>query len=82
MIKRISVFAEWDPEADVYFATSDDIPGLVTEGANQEELWDNLVVLIPELLELNGHLFPKNEDAKTLSVTLHLKKESQVRVHA
>jgi len=80
--QRITVFAEWDAEAEVYVATSADVPGLVTEGANPEELWNNLKILIPELLELNGHLIVPDDDAASVSVTLHLKHESRVRVHA
>ena len=50
----ISVRAEWDPEAKVYVATSDDVPGLVAEAATPNALHDKLIVLIPELLELNS----------------------------
>lgn len=82
MDKRISVFAEWDPEADVYVAASDDVPGLVTEGADQDELRRNLKILIPELLELNGELMRGGEKIDSLCVTLHLKQESRLPVHA
>ena len=49
-----SVRAEWDPDAQVWVAESDDVPGLVTEADTIEELIGRLQVLIPELLELNG----------------------------
>ena len=45
------VQADWDPEANVWVATSDDVPGLATEAATIEELTARLRTLIPELLE-------------------------------
>ena len=50
----IVVRAEWDPEAGVYAATSDDVPGLVAEAPTPDALRDKLSRLIPELLMLNG----------------------------
>jgi hypothetical protein len=49
----IVVRALWDPEAEVFVATSDDVPGLVAEGRNPKELLEKLQILVPELLELN-----------------------------
>jgi predicted RNase H-like HicB family nuclease len=48
------VRAEWDDEAKVWVATSDDVPGLVTEADTVEELEAKLKIMIPELLDLNG----------------------------
>jgi predicted RNase H-like HicB family nuclease len=53
-VKPFFVRAEWDEEANVWVATSDDVPGLVTEEATMERLIEKLKVLIPELLEANG----------------------------
>jgi predicted RNase H-like HicB family nuclease len=50
------VKAVWDDEAGVWVASSDDVPGLVTEAATVEELVKKLEVLIPELLEANNAL--------------------------
>ena len=52
--KPFFVRAEWDKEASVWVATSDDVPGLVTEEATMEGLIEKLKVIIPELLEANG----------------------------
>lgn len=52
----ILVRAEWDPDAGVWFAMSDDVPGLVTEAATLEELERKLHVMIPELLEFDEEL--------------------------
>ena len=54
MQKIILVNAEWDDEARVWIATSDDVPGLVTEAETVEALEAKLKAMIPELLELNG----------------------------
>jgi len=53
-IKPLFVRAEWDEEANVWVATSDDVPGLATEEATMEGLVEKLKVLIPELLQANG----------------------------
>ncbi len=50
----IIVHAKWDPEARVFVATSDDVPGLVAEGESLDALMETLSVLVPELLELNA----------------------------
>ena len=52
--KVFEIHAMWDEEAKVWVATSEDVPGLVTEAATQPVLLENLRELIPELLELNG----------------------------
>lgn len=46
--------AEWDDEAKVWVATSDDVPGLATEADTLEQLTQKLETMVPELLELNG----------------------------
>ena len=52
----IVVRAVWDPEAKVFVATSDDVPGLATEAADPQEMNRKLQVMIPELFETNGLL--------------------------
>lgn len=54
--KQIIVAATWDPEAKVWVAESEDVPGLVTEAASPEVLLEKLKKLIPELLEINSCL--------------------------
>jgi len=54
--KQITVNAEWDAEAKVWVATSDDVPGLITEAETVEALAEKLSAMIPELLEANGIL--------------------------
>lgn len=54
--KVFHVKVEWDPEAEVYVATSDDIIGLVTEAEDLESLKERLWAIAPELLRENGLL--------------------------
>ena len=51
--KPLFVRAEWDDEVRVWVATSDDVPGLATEGETVEGLIEKLKVMIPELFEAN-----------------------------
>ena len=53
-VRPFFVRAEWDEEAAVWVATSDDVPGLVTEEATIEGLIEKLKIIIPELLQANG----------------------------
>lgn len=53
-MQKIHVTADWDAEAGVWVATSDDVPGLITEASNLDELVLKLKTLVPELLALNG----------------------------
>ena len=48
------ILAQWDGDADVWVAESEDVPGLVAEGGSPSILAQKLRILIPELLELNG----------------------------
>lgn len=43
----------WDNEAGVWVATSDDIPGLVLESGSFDALLERTRFAVPELLELN-----------------------------
>ena len=56
MNKVYQVLAQWDTEAGVWVAESKDVPGLVAEAESPNLLREKLLVLVPELLELNGVL--------------------------
>ena len=45
----------WDPEAAVWIAESDDVPGLVLESGSFDALIERVRFAAPELLALNGH---------------------------
>lgn len=66
--EAISVKAIWDNEARVWVASSDDVPGLITESANLEDLVQKLKTLIPELLEANGSI----SKFKSTEIPFHL----------
>jgi predicted RNase H-like HicB family nuclease len=50
------VRADWDAEAKVWVAYSDDVPGLATGADTLEGLVEKLKMVVPELLEENGLL--------------------------
>ena len=75
----IVVHAFWDEEAGVWVATSDDVPGLVTEAETQDELLAKLHVLIPELIELNGDGF---DGLPEVPLVVMSEQTSKVRIKA
>lgn len=54
MGKPYYVHAVWDEEAQVWVASSEDVPGLATESDAAEAFVAKLKSLIPQLLALNG----------------------------
>jgi hypothetical protein len=66
--KNISVEAFWDEEAQVWVATSNDVPGLTTEADTMEHLMKKLKIVIPELLLANGIL----SDPCSVDIPIHL----------
>ena len=52
--RLILVRALWDEEAKVWVASSEDVPGLITEADTLEALRDKVLALIPELMADNG----------------------------
>lgn len=55
MTKVLFIRAEWDDEASVWVATSDDVPGLATEADTLEALSAKLDAMVPELLDANDY---------------------------
>ena len=55
------VIVEWDEDARVWVASSDDVPGLATGADTFEQLIEKLKIVIPELLVENG-LLPVGTD--------------------
>jgi hypothetical protein len=54
MARPIVVHADWDPDAAVWVATTNDLRGLVTEADTIEGLRAKLPGMILDLLEENG----------------------------
>jgi hypothetical protein len=53
MPKTIIVNVLWDPEAEVWLAESEGVPGLATGADKMEDLIEKLKVAIPEMLAEN-----------------------------
>jgi predicted RNase H-like HicB family nuclease len=54
MARPIVILADWDAEAGVWVATTQDVRGLVTEADTLEELRAKLPGMIIDLLEEDG----------------------------
>jgi len=54
MTRDISIAARWDSEAAVWIATSEDVPGLVVEAETWPSMIEEVRLVLPDLLELNG----------------------------
>lgn len=65
------VEAFWDSDAQVWVATSDDVPGLVTEASTIEVLMQKLREIIPELLILNKIVSADYVGSITFELTSH-----------
>ena len=49
---------QWDEEASVWIATSEDVPGLVLESGSFDALVERVKRAVPELIALNGKNAP------------------------
>lgn len=65
----------WDEEADVWIATSNDIPGLVLESGSFDALLERTRFAVPELLELN------TDTASPLSLTFKSERHERMIVN-
>ncbi len=65
------VQAFWDKDAEVWVATSEDIPGLVTEASSIEILTQKLREMIPEIIILNGIVARDYVGSITFELTSH-----------
>jgi hypothetical protein len=52
-MNSILVKAEWDAEAAVWVASSDDVPGLAAQSASMEALRPKVLAMIADLVEIN-----------------------------
>ena len=52
-MQALKINAEWDNEAAVWVATSDDVNGLAIEASTIDALIERLKIVIPDLIELN-----------------------------
>ncbi len=54
MSREITINARWDAEAAVWLATSEDVHGLVVEAENWPSMIEEVRLILPELLALEG----------------------------
>lgn len=56
MPKRYLIHAQWDDEAKVWVASSEDVLGLSTEADSIPDLVRKLQAMLPDLLKANGQI--------------------------
>jgi len=76
MAKQVVVHATWDPDAGVWVALSDDVPGLATEADTMERLLEKLRVMVPELLEENRGTI--SEDVAEVPLVVKTRREETI----
>ena len=76
-----TVHAEWYPEAEVWFISESDVPGLTTGAATLPELQDKIMTIIPELIEMNRHLLDDGMVDDDIHVELITTKSQSLRLH-
>jgi Domain of unknown function (DUF1902) len=54
MNRAISIDARWDPEAQVWIATSNEVAGLVVEADTWLAMIEEVRLVLPDLLELSA----------------------------
>jgi hypothetical protein len=70
MSRSIMIDARWDPEANVWIATSNDVPGLVVEADTWPGMIEEVRLVLPDLLELSGK--PNDNLSLTFRAEEHL----------
>ena len=60
MVHTYHATLSWDEEARVWYVSDTDFPGLVAEAGTQQELVRKIHQLVPELYEVNRHLFDES----------------------
>jgi predicted RNase H-like HicB family nuclease len=79
--RTFTVKAEWDAEAEVWFVSESNVPGLVTGAATLPELLTKLQAMIPELIELNHHMLGDDAIEGDIPVELITTKSQSFRLH-
>lgn len=55
-MKEARVHAKWDPDAQTWVASSDEVPGIAAKADTLEALVSMLQTLVPELLKMTPRL--------------------------
>jgi hypothetical protein len=72
MSRSITINARWDPGANVWIATSNDVAGLVVEADTWPAMIEEVRLVLPDLLELSG------EKSDNLSLTFRAEEHLEV----
>ena len=80
MEKTFVIDVQWDAEADVYVATSEDVPGLATEAGSLDALIERVKAVVPELLRDNGII--SGDAAHDLSLSFMARRSETIRTAA
>ncbi len=75
------VKASFDTEAGVWYVSESDVPGLATEADNFDDLCKKILVMVPELLELNGW-DGENNGSGEIPIEIIASRSSRVRLAA
>lgn len=75
------VKASFDQEAGVWYVAESDVPGLATEADNFDDLCKKILVMVPELLELNGW-DGENNGSGEIPIEIIASRSSRVRLAA
>ena len=54
MTRRVRIDTHWDADAQVWLATSLDVPGLVVEAETWSAMLKEIRLVLPDLLELSS----------------------------
>jgi len=54
MSREVTINARWDRKANVWLATSDDVPGLIIEAETWPSMIQETRAILPDLLDLQG----------------------------
>jgi hypothetical protein len=65
----------WDAEANVWVATSEDVPGLVLESGSFDALLERIKYAIPERVALNG------QKVSSYNITFFAQRNDQIAVY-
>lgn len=75
---NITVMADWDADAGVWVAVSEDVPGLVIEAASMDELVPELELIIPQLMRANGEWAANTEHTLDYALVSRIERSMQV----
>ena len=70
--KKFRVEAQWDKDAEMWVATSVDVPGLVIQARTDDEVVRKLRLVIPSLIEIGL----ERED----QIEIHFQRRGEVRM--